>query len=94
MNENQPMQEKDIPRLMNNIQRCSDERNKYINEINSILDRVKLNGSPSKLSDKPMAERKTPVADVFINDLTAHAEDMDFTNEKLANIVKRLNELI
>ena len=91
MNENQPQQEKDFNRLMENLNRFTESRDKIITEIENIIDRMK----PETRDGNKMCS--SPDGNIKINgiiyDLNKKVSDIDLSNERLATIAKRLNEL-
>jgi hypothetical protein len=93
MNENQPMTEKDFPKLMGRIKELDAARAKNITEIDNILDKIKAN-RPPQTKDGGAKEDGMIKVNAFVNDLYGHIIEMETDHAKLSLIIARLNELI
>jgi hypothetical protein len=95
MNADQPMTEKEFNSILNRLQNLEDERDKLIDEIDNILDRLYQNRKPT-VQPKPDSQMlaTTPSASGVIPTLRTRIKEMDFANERLKAISNRLNELV
>ena len=93
MNEDQPTQEKDFRGIIASMINLGETRDKFINEIDDILDRIKQNRQPREAKE-PSVSSKLAGTDVFVNNMLAKILEMDIANERLQHIVIRLSELV
>ena len=91
MNDEQANQEKDFRSLLGQMTNHSETRDKMISEIDEIIDRIKMNRQPSA-TEKGNALTKDPV-DV-VGQFRNVIRGMDLANERIAMIIRRLNELV
>jgi hypothetical protein len=93
MNEDQPQAEKDFRSLIEQFNGHSETRDKIIREIDDILDRIKQNRRPSAELKQPSAPlvNDPPVVVLQFRELI---RKVDLSNERLAAIISRLNELV
>ena len=95
MHENEAKQEKDFRIIMSSMLQLGEERDKLIYEIDSVIDRIKLNRlSQISDSENPNTFARVPEDAAVIPTLKNRCSDMDKANEKLRLIVNRLTELI
>lgn len=92
MNEDQLSQEKDFRSLISQFINFGESRDKQINEIDDILDRIKANRRPSVEEKQSSLAAKEP--DDVITQLRGVIRKMNLANEKLGAIICRLNELV
>lgn len=93
MNENQIMAEPELSSLLNRIINFEETRDKQINEINEILDRIKMNRQ-AEPARTPSVQEKYVGSSPFVVSLQQSVKNMDMANEELGLIIKRLHELI
>lgn len=92
MNEEQPSQEKDFHSLISQMANYSEVRDKMLCEIDEIIDRFKNNRVPTAIEKDALAPDKNPI-DV-VSRFRNLIRGMDLANERIAMIIRRLNELV
>lgn len=78
----------DFEQILERFGYLSDTRNKFIIQIEDHLDRLRNNRTPSETPKFVEPEN------CIIGRLGAFLHDMDYSNERLAGICKRLEELV
>ncbi len=92
MNE-EVMQEKEFRSILNSFRQLGESRNKLIDEIDEIIDRIAQNREPTCEPSNRESTNPTNGTPVVIPTLQQFAREMDLSNEKLKNISNRLNKL-
>ena len=87
----EPTQEKDFISLIAQFNMLSETRDKLICEIDDILDRIKQN---RRGKDQPKSASVNQNPPVVIMQLRELIQKVDLSNENLALIIRRLNELV
>lgn len=89
MNESNCSQEKEFVMLNEDLLRLEDARNKVINELFGIIERIKPQTNDQKVGGMP--EPPQPVGILF--QLRERARRIDISNSALFAAVERLNQL-
>jgi DNA repair ATPase RecN len=93
MNEEAGNSEKDFRSLISQMAIFSDTRDKMIDEIDDILDRLKRNRRPSVSDAVKQAQGKDLEQPDVVTQIRTLIHKMDVANERLQAISNRINEL-